>query len=91
MRGLKEVFARFEAEGTVFGSIGQEDFRAIPCVIVPSRLVEVFDMLASPLDSRIEANELQSHTLVSLRDASLPRFVSGAIRLTNAPHKSSKS
>jgi len=39
MKSIKEVFALFEAEGTVFGSIGKKDFHAIACVNPPRKLV----------------------------------------------------
>ncbi|MGH9387494.1 MAG: restriction endonuclease subunit S, partial [Vicinamibacterales bacterium] len=54
MHGLNEVFARFEAEGTVFGSIGKRDFHAIPCLIPAEKVVVDFENVLSPIDSRIE-------------------------------------
>ncbi len=39
MLGLERIFARFEAEGTVFGSISKKDFHAIPCVASPTPVV----------------------------------------------------
>ena len=83
MRSIEEVFARFEGEGTVFGSIGKKDFHAIPCVMPPHDLVLAFDRCLSPIDDRIEVNERQSRTLVTLRDTLLPRLLSGEIRLND--------
>jgi type I restriction enzyme S subunit len=84
MCGLDEVFGRFEAEGTVFGSIGKKDFHAIPCVIPPRIVVSAFERLCSALDSRIETNERESRTLASLRDALLPKLISGEVRVKDA-------
>jgi type I restriction enzyme S subunit len=84
MRSLKEVFARFEAEGTVFGSISKKDFHAIPCIVPPRDLVVGFEMMLSPIDSHIEINEHDSHTLASLRDALLPKLISGELRVNDA-------
>ncbi|MEN9218346.1 MAG: restriction endonuclease subunit S, partial [Gloeomargarita sp. DG_2_bins_126] len=56
MRGLTDVFARFEAESTVFGSITKKDFHAIPCVLPPSAVVLTFERLLAPVDSQIEIN-----------------------------------
>ena len=81
MRGLHEVFARFEAEGTVFGSIGKKDFHAIPCVMPPRDVVVAFETMLSPVDSRIEATECESRALAALRDTLLPKLVSGEIRV----------
>jgi type I restriction enzyme S subunit len=84
MCSLKEVFARFEAEGTVFGSIGKKDFHAIPCVMPPRDLVVEFERRISPLDSRIEVNERESRALAALRDALLPKLISGELLVKDA-------
>jgi type I restriction enzyme S subunit len=81
MHSIKGVFARFEGEGTVFGSIGKKDFHAIPCVMPPRNLVLTFERCISPIDDRIEVNECESRTLVGLRDTLLPKLISGALRV----------
>lgn len=81
MQSIEEVFARFEAEGTIFGSIGKKDFHAIPCVIPPRQLVLAYDVGASSIDDRIEINACESRTLVALRDALLPKLISGELRV----------
>jgi type I restriction enzyme S subunit len=84
MRSLEEVFARFEAEGTVFGSIGKEDFHAIPCVMPPRDVVLAFEQSSSPIDSRIEVSEHESRALIALRDALLPKLISGELHVQSA-------
>jgi type I restriction enzyme S subunit len=84
MRGLEDVFGRFEAEGTVFGSIGKKDFHAIPCVIPSQAVVDAFESICSPLDTRIDTNEKGSRTLAALRDALLPKLISGELRTADA-------
>lgn len=84
MRSLDEVFARFEAEGTVFGSIGKKDFHAITCVIPSHDIVEAYEHRVFPLDSSIEVNERESRTLAAIRDALLPKLISGELRVKNA-------
>jgi len=81
MRGLETVFARFEAEGTVFGAISKGNFHAIPCVAPPKRVVSSFETMLAWLDDRIEAAEVESRTLAALRDALLPKLVSGQVRV----------
>ena len=81
MRSLEENFARFEAEGTVFGSISKKDFHELVCVTPPADLTASFERLVGPLDDRIETNENQSRALASLRDALLPKLISGEIRI----------
>jgi type I restriction enzyme S subunit len=84
MHSIEEVFARFEAEGTVFGSIGKKDFHAIPCVIPPRDLVLAFERCLSPSDDRIEVNRRESQTLAALRNTLLPKLISGELRVQDA-------
>jgi len=83
MRSIAEVFARFEAEGTVFGAIGKKDFHAIPCVMPPRELVLAYESRVLPLDDRVEVNEHESRTLAALRDALLPKLISGELRVND--------
>lgn len=84
MRSLEDVFERFEAEGTVFGSIGKKDFHAIPCVVPTRELVVEFEGVVAPIDRRIENSERESMTLAGLRDTLLPKFISGELRIPDA-------
>jgi type I restriction enzyme S subunit len=81
MRSLEPEFARFEAEGTVFGSINKDDFHALERVAPPSTIVEAFERTLSPIDQRIESNETESRTLAAIRDALLPKLMSGEVRV----------
>jgi type I restriction enzyme S subunit len=83
MKSIKDVFARFEAEGTVFGSIGKKDFHAIACVNPPRELVLAYESRVAPFDDRVEVNELDSRTLAALRDALLPKLISGELRIAH--------
>jgi type I restriction enzyme S subunit len=83
MRAQADVFDRFEAEGTVFGAIGKKDFHAIACVVPPRGLVEEFERRVAPLDDRIEVTDQDSRTLAALRDALLPKLISGELRVKN--------
>jgi type I restriction enzyme S subunit len=84
MKSIKEVFARFEAEGTVFGSIGKKDFHAIACVKPHRELVQAYEARVSPLDDCVEVRERESGTLAALRDALLPKLISGELRIDRA-------
>ena len=81
MHMLKEEFNRFEAEGTVFGSINKADFQALKVKIPPPDKVLEFEEICYPIDQQIENNEKQSRTLAALRDALLPRLMSGEVRV----------
>lgn len=81
---LRDDFARFEAEGTVFGAISKKDFQAIDCLAPPRELVEGFERLPARFDERIPANEQESGVLAGIRDALLPKLLSGEIRVKGA-------
>jgi type I restriction enzyme S subunit len=81
MVGLEEVFGRFEAEGTVFGSIGKKDFHAISCARPPRAVIAEFEAMLAPSDSRIDVTERESRTLAGLRDSLLPKLISGELRV----------
>jgi type I restriction enzyme S subunit len=83
MRSQEEAFGRFEAEGTVFGSIGKKDFHAISCVVPPRDLVVEFERRLTAVDSRIEVTEQGILMLSALRDTLLPKLISGEVRVTD--------
>ncbi|MDP4013478.1 MAG: restriction endonuclease subunit S [Candidatus Nanopelagicales bacterium] len=84
MRAQADAFDRFEAEGTVFGSIGKKDFHAIACVVPPRGLVAEFERRLAPLDGRIEVTDHEARTLAALRDTLLPKLISGELRVKDA-------
>lgn len=69
------------ANGSTFMEISKKAFRPIKLCIPPPELVDAFVAIASPLMSRIEANEHHRVTLTELRDTLLPRLISGKLRL----------
>jgi type I restriction enzyme, S subunit len=81
MRSLRGHFVRFEAEGTVFGSMGKDGFLSIPILLPPSTVVVTFEQLLYPIDERIKTNEEQSRTLAELRDTLSPKLISGELRV----------
>ncbi|MEK6667583.1 MAG: restriction endonuclease subunit S [Pseudomonadota bacterium] len=52
----------------------------------PFAVVVAFDLLAKPLRDAMDHNEQQAQTLAALRDALLPRLISGQLRLPEAQH-----
>lgn len=53
-------------------------------VCPPNEVAKAFELIAYPLRQRAEANVERINTLTALRDALLPRLISGRIRLTDA-------
>ena len=81
MQFLQENFRRYEAEGTVFGSINKENFETLAQFRPPDDIIEAFECMVYPMDQSIENNENQSHTLCEIRDALLPKLLSGKNRV----------
>lgn len=84
MQSLHEVFSRYEAEGTVFGSINKTDFQTLAQLKPSNEIINAFERLVYPLDQTIENNEIESRTLAQTRDTLLPRLLSGEIRVDDA-------
>jgi type I restriction enzyme S subunit len=81
MKSLQEDFGKFEAEGTVFGSINKADFQNLETKIPTTEQVERFEKICYPIDQMIENNEKESRTLASLRDSLLPKLMRGEVSL----------
>ncbi len=84
MHTLSHEFAKYDGEGTVFGSINKAAFEAITFISPTSDLVTEFESLAYSLDQQIERNELESRTLAALRDSLLPKLLSGELGVLEA-------
>ena len=87
MQFLREAFALYEAEGTVFGAINKTGFQTLSQLRPSDGIIEAFERLVYPMDQSIENNENQSRTLSQIRDALLPKLLSGEIRVDEVDKK----
>jgi type I restriction enzyme S subunit len=87
MANLYPDFARFEAEGTVFGSINKGSFEKLPFVIPPREIIAAYERQAAPLDEQTRILENQSRTLATLRDTLLPKLLSGELSVAGLESK----
>ncbi|HCN38317.1 MAG TPA: restriction endonuclease subunit S [Bacteroidetes bacterium] len=81
MRSLMQQVKLFEDSGTVFGSIGKDDFKNLKNTIPPQDKIDNFNFITEPIDKKIYQNELQIRTLTQLRDTLLPKLMSGEVRV----------
>jgi len=72
------------ANGSTFLEISKANFRPISLVAPPTAVFGAFDRLARPLYRKIVSNERESRILAALRDALLPKLVSGELRVKSA-------
>ncbi|MGC2121234.1 MAG: restriction endonuclease subunit S [Xanthobacteraceae bacterium] len=70
--------------GSVFPSLSSPDIKRFTIVVPDPRVLLEFDRVAEPFTDRAEANILTSRTLMSLRDALLPKLISSELRLKDA-------
>jgi type I restriction enzyme S subunit len=64
--------------------INQQGVRSLPILVPSDRVVVVFDQLLKPLTQRLFKSCHESRTLASIRDALLPKLLSGKIRVKDA-------
>ena len=72
------------AHGSVFDTITQETFAGVYLCYPATATIQAFEQLVEPLLMRIRENLIQAKSLASLRDALLPRLISGQLLLTTA-------
>ncbi|MEW6039246.1 MAG: restriction endonuclease subunit S [Pseudomonadota bacterium] len=72
------------AHRSVFDTITRDTLAGIAVIMPPDRVVDEFEQLAEPLLRRIHKSLLQSRTLAALRDALLPKLISGELRIMDA-------
>ncbi len=68
--------------GSTFAEISKKAFRPLPVVVPVNRVLGVYDKASRSLHDRVVSNTRESALLVSLRDALLPKLVSGELRMS---------
>lgn len=84
MKETQWGWEKFEAEGTVFGAATKTDVQKFSVIFPPTEIISRFNQVVFPVDQVIKNNETQSHTLATIRDALLPKLLSGEIRVKDA-------
>jgi type I restriction enzyme S subunit len=64
------------------GHIKREHLSQVDLVLPPSKVTDAADRIIGRLYEQLLQNELESVTLVKIRDTLLPKFLSGGVRLT---------
>ena len=67
--------------GSTFAEISKKTFRPLPVVVPPKGVLGVYDEASRSLHERVVSNTAESTLLASLRDALLPKLVSGELRV----------
>jgi len=80
----EEIVSR--ANGSTFLEISKTNFRPIPVVAPSAEVMRGFEQLARPFYERIVECARESERLAALRDALLPRLISGELRVEDPAH-----
>ena len=72
------------AHGSVFNAITTRTFSTAKVVVVPPPVLRLFEAHAAPILHRVLRTVEESRTLRALRDALLPKLISGEIRVKDA-------
>lgn len=72
------------AHGSVFDTITTRTFEASRVVLPPPVLLTAFEKRAAPFFLQVLTNSLEGNALAALREALLPRLVSGDLRVGDA-------
>jgi len=73
-----------QANGSTFLEISKSSFRHISVVAPPMTIMNAFDQVSRRLYLKVVEQERESRTLAALRDALLPKLVSGELRVKDA-------
>ena len=84
MQSLKNVFDRFNGEGTVFGSINKKAFEEMQIIVPTGNVISKFDSIASSMDCQIKRTEQESRRFAELRDTLLPKLMSGELKVNDS-------
>ena len=78
---LKAILKDLGSGGSATLNVNTTSFANIACIIPPESVLKSFDHLVWPVFEGILVNEKQSTTLAAIRDAILPKLMSGEIEV----------
>ena len=82
MRAQAKQLNSFNNNGTVFGSINGKALKELPVFLPSNDAIASLDSLLEPIDMLIRRNDDEIQALEQLRDALLPKLMSGKINVS---------
>ena len=79
IKGQSEQLDLYNGEGTVFGSINRKELEGLSVIIPPEDIINSFNELVTPLDTKIEELSDENDNLQIERDILLPQLMSGSL------------
>ena len=71
-------------DGTILRSLHVKAIETLRTVSPQLQVLEQYEIVVEPFHLRMEVNDEESRTLASIRDALLPKLLSGNIRIKDA-------
>ncbi len=86
LRHLKPVFIEIarNKQTTGLGHVTAQDLKRLVAIFPPEDILRAFNKLAEPIFLKVFSNISESRMLAAIRDALLPKLLSGEIRLKDA-------
>lgn len=81
---MRAEIAKKTDMGTILDALNVRSIPLLRCLIGPEVIFQRFEELTRPLREAMEMNLARANALASLRDALLPRLISGQLRLLEA-------
>lgn len=81
LRQIQDQMRAYEDTGTVFGSINKSQLRSLQVIKPSESLIVAFENICEWFDERIRQNILENQKLRQMRDALLPRLMSGEVEI----------
>jgi len=75
---------RVKGTGVAIPGLNSTQLKSLTFLVPPLELARAFDLIVECWIARVFANCRESHSLSILRDALLPKLISGEIRVTDA-------
>jgi len=73
-----------KSHGTAQANVSAEGILSVPITVPPPSIIHEFNAFCEPILNRILANHAESRTLATMRDALLPKLLSGEIRVNSS-------
>jgi type I restriction enzyme S subunit len=93
LRHLKPVFIEIarDKQTTGLGHVTGQDLKRLKTAFPPDDVLQDFNQVAEPLFQKVYSNLRESRTLAELRDALLPKLLSGELRVPVAAQNSKEA
>jgi type I restriction enzyme S subunit len=82
MQALKPELDKYNGEGTVFGCVNKDALNTQKVIIPPDKIISEFEKIASSLDQAYLVGFEENMRLAQLRDALLPKLMSGELDIS---------